>query len=157
MSTKKQTQKSAENTGAVVNKSSGFTSEEKAAMKARARELKAETEKAEGEEAALEAITKMKEPDRTMAKRLHTVIKACGLSAKTWYGMPAYANQDGKIICYFRDRYKFKERYSMFGFNDPAKLDEGSMWPVAYALPELTSKDEAKIAALVKKALGENA
>lgn len=157
MRPKKDAQKSGRSSAAAGKKSVEFSEGEEAAMKARARELKAEAEKAEGEEAALEAIAKMKEPDRTMAKRLHTVIKACGLSAKTWYGMPAYANKDGKIICYFRDRYKFKERYSMFGFNDPAKLDEGSMWPVAYALPELTSKDEAKIGALVKKALGDNA
>ena len=142
MSPKKETQKS-----------KGFTDEEKAAMKARAQELKAEATKAEGEKAALEAIAKMKEPDRSIAKRLHTVIKAAGLSAKTWYGMPAYANSEGKIICYFRDRMKFKERYAMFGFNDSAKLDEGSMWPIAYALPELTSEDEAMIAARVKKAV----
>src|SRR5271157_2956734 len=143
MSPKKETQKSAK----------GFTDDEKAAMKARAQELKAEALKADGESAALAAITKMQEPDRTIARRLHTIIKAGGLSAKTWYGMPAYANQDGKIVCYFRDRMKFKERYAMFGFNDAAKLDEGAMWPVAYALPELTSKDEANIAALVKKAV----
>ncbi len=149
MSTKKEPQKN--------KKSGGFTDEEKAAMKARARELKAEAEEREGEEAALEAIAKMKDPDRGIAKRLHDVIKSCGLSAKTWYGMPAYANRDGKIVCYFRDRLKFKERYAMFGFNDSANLDEGAMWPVAYALPELTSKDEARIAALVKKAVGENA
>ncbi len=134
-------------------KSKRFSVEEKAAMKARARELKEEANKAEEESAALEAIAKMQEPDRTMAKRLHAVIKATGLSAKTWYGMPAYANKEGKITCYFRDRLKFKERYSMFGFNDSAKLDEGSMWPIAYALPELTSKDEARIALLVKKAV----
>ncbi len=151
MSTKKETQKS------TSKKSGGFTDEEKAAMKARARELKAEAEKAEGEKAALEAIGKMREPDRTMAKRLHAVVKGVGLSPKTWYGMPAYANQDGKIICYFRDRMKFKERYAMFGFNDSAILDEGSMWPVAYALPELTSRDEARITLLVKKAVGEKA
>jgi len=143
MSPKKETQKSAK----------GFTDDEKAAMKARANELKAEANKAEGESAALKAIAKMQEPDRTIAKRLHTIIKAVGLSAKTWYGMPAYANRDGKIICYFRDRLKFKERYAMFGFNDSAKLDEGSMWPIAYALPELTSADEARIAARVKKAV----
>ncbi len=134
-------------------KSKGFTAEEKAAMKARAQELKAEAEKAEGESAALEAIAKMQEPDRGIAKRLHAIIKASGLSPKTWYGMPAYANQDGKIVCYFRDRMKFKERYAMFGFNDAAKLDDGSLWPIAFALPELTSADEAKIAALVKKAV----
>ena len=140
-------------TKSTMKKSTGFTDEEKAAMKARAKELKAEAEKAEGESAALEAIAKLQEPDRSIAKRLHKIIKASGLSAKTWYGMPAYANQEGKIVCYFRDRLKFKERYAMFGFNDSANLDEGAMWPVAYALPELTSEDEAKIAALVKKAV----
>ena len=140
-------------TKSATKKSTGFTDEEKAAMKARAKELKAEAEKAEGESAALEAIAKLQEPDRSIAKRLHKIIKASGLSAKTWYGMPAYTNQEGKIVCYFRDRLKFKERYAMFGFNDSANLDEGAMWPVAYALPELTSEDEAKIAALVKKAV----
>lgn len=136
-----------------TKKSKGFTDDEKAAMKARAKELKAEAEKADGESAALEAIGKFQEPDRTMAKRIHTIVKASGLSAKTWYGMPAYANQEGKIVCYFRDRLKFKERYAMFAFNDAANLDEGSMWPIAFALPGLTSDDEAKIAALVKKAM----
>ncbi len=154
MSQNKETPKS------ISKKSKGFTEEERAAMKARAQELKAEArankDKAEGESAALEAIAKMKEPDRTIAKRLHAIIKASGLLAKTWYGMPAYVNKDGKVICYFRDRLKFKERYAMFGFNDSAKLDEGAMWPVAYALPELTSADEARIAALVKKAVGGN-
>jgi len=140
-------------TKSTMKKSTGFTDEEKAAMKARAKELKAEAEKAEGESAALEAIAKLQEPDRSIAKRLHKIIKASGLSAKTWYGMPAYANQEGKIVCYFRDRLKFKERYAMFGFNDSANLDEGAMWPVAYALPELTLEDESKIAALVKKAV----
>ena len=149
MSPKKETQKSAK----------GFTDDEKAAMKARAQELKAEArankDKAEGESAVLKAIAKMQEPDRAMAKRLHEIIKTSAptLLPKTWYGMPAYANRDGKIICYFRDRLKFKERYAMFGFNDSAKLDEGSMWPIAYALPELTSADEARIAARVKKAV----
>ncbi len=143
---------------ATNKKSTGFTDEEKAAMKARAQELKAEArankDREGGESAALAAIAKMKEPDRTMAKRLHAIIKAGGLLAKTWYGMPAYVNKDGKVICYFRDRLKFKERYAMFGFNDSAKLDEGAMWPVAYALPDLTSADESRIAALVKKAVG---
>lgn len=160
MSPKKETQKSARSTTAVDKKSSGFTDEERAAMKARTQELKAEArankDRAEGESAALGAIAKMKEPDRTMAKRLHAIIKASGLLAKTWYGMPAYANKDGKVICYFRDRLKFKERYAMFGFNDTANLDEGAMWPVAYALPELTSEDEARISALVKRAVGGN-
>ncbi len=136
-----------------TKKSTGFSAEEKAAAKARIQELKAEAEKKEGESAALEAIAKFQEPDRSMAKRIHTIIKANGLSAKTWYGMPAYANKEGKIVCYFRDRLKFKERYAMFAFNDAANLDEGTMWPIAYALPELTSEDEAKIAAMVKKAV----
>jgi uncharacterized protein YdhG (YjbR/CyaY superfamily) len=138
-----------------ANKSSkAFTAEEKAAMRARAKELKAEAERSDGEKEALAAIAKMQEPDRTMAKRLHAICKESGLSAKTWYGMPAYANKNGKVVCYFRDRLKFKERYAMLGFNDSANLDEGSMWPVAFALPELTSADEAKIVALVKKAVG---
>lgn len=140
-------------TTTIKKKSKGFSAEEKAAMKERARELKAEAEKADGESAALAAIDAMKEPDRTIARRLHALVKASGLSPKTWYGMPAYANKDGKVVCYFRDRQKFKERYSMFGFNDSANLDEGSMWPIAYALPELTPEDEARIAALVKKAV----
>jgi uncharacterized protein YdhG (YjbR/CyaY superfamily) len=153
MSPKKETQKGNN------KKPGGFTDDERAAMKARAQELKAEArankDKAEGESAALKAIAKMKEPDRTIAKRLHAIIKSSAptLFAKTWYGMPAYANKDGKVVCYFRDRLKFKERYAMFGFNDSANLDDGAMWPVAYALPELTFGDEAKIAALVKKSV----
>jgi len=152
-------QVSTRNKAAISKKSSGFTDEERAAMKARAQELKAEArankDKAEGERAVLAAIAKMKEPDRTMAKRLHAIIKASapGLIPKTWYGMPAYAHQDGKAVCYFRDRYKFRERYAMLGFNDSAKLDEGAMWPVAFALPELTADDEKQIATLVKKAV----
>ena len=136
-----------------TQKSKGFTAEEKAAMKEHAKELKVAQNKEAEENAALEAIAKMQEPDRSMAKRLHILIKAIGLSAKTWYGMPAYANKDGKTVCYYRDRQKFKERYAMFGFNDPANLDEGAMWPVAYALPKLTADDEKRIAALVKKAV----
>ena len=141
-----------------AGKSSGFTDEERAAMKDRARELKAEAragkDRAAGERAVLAAITKMKEPDRSMARKLHAIITttAPGLVPKTWYGMPAYAGQDGKAVCFFRDRFKFKERYAMFGFNDSANLDEGAMWPVAFALPELTTDDEKRIAALVKKA-----
>ncbi len=158
MSTKKETRKPAQSTNGT--KSSGLTSEERAAMKARLKELKAEErankDKAEGEKSALEAIAAMKEPDRTIAKRFHAIVKANApsLSAKTWYGMPAYVNGDGKVICFFRDRFKFKERYAMIGFNDSAHLDEGTLWPVAYALPELTSKDETTIAALLKKAVG---
>ena len=133
------------------NKKEGFTAEEKAAMKARARELK---DKTDGESAVRAAIAAMSPQDRVIAKRLHELIKATApdLSPKTWYGMPAYA-KDGKVVCFFRNAGKFKERYAMFGFNDTAKLDEGSMWPVAFALTKLTAADEARIGALVKKAL----
>jgi uncharacterized protein YdhG (YjbR/CyaY superfamily) len=133
-------------------KKEGFTAEEKAAMRARARELKDRTD---GETAVQTAIAGMAPPDRAIAKRLHELIKttAPDLSPKTWYGMPAYA-KDGKTVCYFRNAGKFKERYAMFGFNDSAKLDDGSMWPVAFALTKLTPADEAKIAKLVKKAVG---
>jgi uncharacterized protein YdhG (YjbR/CyaY superfamily) len=133
-------------------KNEGFTAEEKAAMKARARELK---EKTDGETAVRAAIAGMAPKDRAIAKRLHELIKAAApdLTPKTWYGMPAYANKDGKVVCFFRDAGKFKERYAMLGFNDSAKLDQGSMWPVAYALTKLTAADEAKIRALVKKAV----
>jgi hypothetical protein len=132
-------------------KNEGFTAEEKAAMKARARELKAAED---GETAVQAAIAAMSPHDRAIGERLHTVIResAPDLSPKTWYGMPAYA-KDGKIVCFFRNATKFKERYAMFGFNDSANLDQGSMWPVAYALKELTAADEAKIRALVKKAV----
>ena len=133
------------------NEKEGFTAEEKAAMKARARELKANQD---GESALRAAIAAMSPQDRAIAKRLHELIKATapGLSPKTWYGMPAYA-KDGKVVCFFRDAGKFKERYAMLGFNDSAKLDEGSMWPIAFALKKLTAADEAKIRALVKKAV----
>ncbi len=129
----------------------GFTAEEKAAMRARARELKANED---GEKAVRASIAAMAPQDRALAKRLHELIKATapGLTPKTWYGMPAYA-KDGKVVCFFRDAGKFKERYAMFGFNDTAKLDEGSMWPVAFALTKLSAADEAKIRALVKKAV----
>jgi hypothetical protein len=135
-----------------INKKEGFTAEEKAAMKARARELK---DKSDGESAVRAAIAAMSPQDRAIAKRLHELIKATApdLSPKTWYGMPAYA-KDGKVVCFFRNAGKFKERYAMFGLNDSAKLDEGSMWPVAFALKELTAADEARIGALVKKAVG---
>jgi uncharacterized protein YdhG (YjbR/CyaY superfamily) len=138
----------------------GFTDEEKAAMRNRAKELKAEEraekDKAAGESAAVEAITAMQEPDRSMAKRIHEIIteSAPSLSAKTWYGMPAYANKDGKIVCFFQTAKKFNTRYSTFGFNDAASLDEGEMWPVAFALKKLTAAEEKRIAALVKKAAG---
>jgi uncharacterized protein YdhG (YjbR/CyaY superfamily) len=135
-----------------TDKKEGFTAEEKAAMRARARELK---DKTDGESAVRAAIAAMSPQDRAIAKRLHELIKATApdLSPKTWYGMPAYA-KGGKVVCFFRDAGKFKERYAMFGFNDTAKLDEGSMWPVAFALTKLTAADEARIGALVKKAVG---
>jgi uncharacterized protein YdhG (YjbR/CyaY superfamily) len=141
-------QKSAKST----SKKEGFTAEEKAAMRERARELK---DKTDGETAVRAAIAKMSPRDRAIAKRLHELVKATapGLTPKTWYGMPAYA-KDGKVVCFFRNAGKFKERYAMLGFNDSAKLDNGSMWPIAFALTELTAADEAKIRALVKKAVG---
>jgi len=134
-----------------TKKQQGFTAEEKAAMRARARELK---DKTDGETAVRAAIAAMSPKDRALAKRLHELVKATApdLSPKTWYGMPAYA-KDGKVVCFFRDARKFKERYAMLGFNDSANLDKGAMWPVAYALTELTAADEKKIAALVKKAV----
>ena len=135
--------------------SQGFTGEEKAAMRERARELKASASRAEGERDLLEKIAAMPEPDRAMAERLHAIITASApdLAPKTWYGMPAYANNDGNIVCFFQPASKFKARYAMLGFNDSARLDDGAMWPVAYALTELTAADEAKIAALVKQAV----
>jgi uncharacterized protein YdhG (YjbR/CyaY superfamily) len=130
----------------------GFSAEEKAAMRARAKELKAA---AEGEEAITAALKKMTPADRAIGKRVHELVKkaAPDLTPKTWYGMPAYANADGKVVVFFRDAGKFKERYSMLGFNETANLDQGSMWPVAYALPRLTKTDEAKIGKLVKQAV----
>ena len=134
-----------------TKKKDGFTAEEKAAMRARAKELKAA---ADGEEAVAASLEKMAPKDRAIGKRVHELVKeaAPGLTPKTWYGMPAYANTNGKVVVYFRDAGKFKERYSMLGFNEAANLDNGSMWPVAYALPELTKADETKIKSLVKKA-----
>jgi uncharacterized protein YdhG (YjbR/CyaY superfamily) len=137
----------------------GFTAEERAAMKERARELKAEERanksKAAGESDVLAKIAEMPERDRAMAERLHSIIKvsAPALSPKTWYGMPAYANKDGKIVCFFQAAAKFNSRYATFGFNDDANLDEGTMWPTSFALKGLTDDDEATIAALVKKAV----
>src|SRR5712691_2067 len=134
-------------------KNQGFTAEEKAAMRARARELKAAED---GERAVRAALAAMAPHDRAIGKRLHALVKesAPDLSPKTWYGMPAYANKDGKVVCFFRNATKFKERYAMFGFNDSAKLDDGSMWPIAFALKKLTKADEARIAKLVKEAVG---
>ena len=158
MSTKKETQNTAESTAANNQTSQGFTDAEKAAMKERAKELKAEgrasKNKEEGENAALAAIATMPEPDRSLAARLHEIIKANApsLSPKTWYGMPAYA-KDGKVVCFFQPAQKFNTRYATFGFNDTANLDEDALWPVAFALKELTAAEEAKISALVKKAV----
>jgi uncharacterized protein YdhG (YjbR/CyaY superfamily) len=135
-----------------TKKKDGFTAEEKAAMRARAKELKAA---ADGESAVREALAGMTPDDRAIGERLHAIVKktAPELTPKTWYGMPAYANKDGKVVCFFRNAGKFKERYAMFGFNDTANLDEGSMWPVAFALTKLTKADEARIAKLVKQAV----
>ena len=129
-----------------------FSAEEKAAMRARAKELKMA---AQGEEAIDAALAEMAPSDRTLGKKIHAIVKetAPGLTPKTWYGMPAYANKDGKVVVFFRDAGKFKERYAMLGFNDSASLDDGSMWPIAYALTKLSAADEKKIRALVKKAV----
>ena len=151
MSPKKGAQQSATSTTVSGKKSKGFTDEERAAMKERIQELKAD--KADGESAVLAKIAEMPEPDRGMGKRLHAIIKASvpALSPKTWYGMPAYA-KDGKVVCFFQSAQKFKARYATFGFSDEANLDEGAMWPTAFALKELSAAEEARIAALVKKA-----
>jgi uncharacterized protein YdhG (YjbR/CyaY superfamily) len=149
------TQKSAKSTTATSKKSKGFTDEEHGAMKERIQELRAD--KADGESAVLGKIAEMQEPDRTMAKRLHTIIKesAPALSPRLWYGMPAYAREgkDGKVVCFFQTAQKFKTRYATLGFSDKANLDEGAMWPTAFALKGLTAAEEARIAALVKKAV----
>jgi uncharacterized protein YdhG (YjbR/CyaY superfamily) len=158
MSTKKATQKSAKSTTATGKASKGFTPEEKAAMRERARELKAEERanksKAEGESDVLAKIAEMSGSDRSMAKRLHEIVKSSApeLSPKTWYGMPAYA-KDGKIVCFFKPAEKFKSRYATLGFEDAANLDEGGMWVTSFALKKLTAADEKRIAALVKKAV----
>ena len=153
MSPKKATQ--TKSTAASTKKSAGFTAEEKAAMKERAKELKAEARRADGEKALLAQIAEMPKSDRAMAKRVHAIVKdsAPDLSPKTWYGMPAYANEDGKIVCFFQSADKFKSRYATFGFNDEAKLDAGSMWPTSFALKKVTAAEEKKIASLVKKAV----
>jgi uncharacterized protein YdhG (YjbR/CyaY superfamily) len=159
MSPKKETQESAKSATASNKKSKRFTDEEHAAMKARARELKAEERanknKADGENDVLAAIAAMTEPDRAMAGRLHEIITASApaLSPKTWYGMPAYATSDGKVVCFFQSAQKFKTRYASLGFSDAANLDEGALWPVAFALKQLTGAEEARIVALLKKAV----
>ncbi|MEJ2511885.1 MAG: hypothetical protein P8Y72_09855 [Anaerolineales bacterium] len=158
MSAKKETKKSAKSTVAKTKTPKGFTEEEQAAMKERAKELKAEArankKKADGEKDVLEKIAEMPEPDRVMAKRLHRIITthAPDLWPKTWYGMPAYA-KDGKVVCFFQSAQKFNARYATLGFSDTANLDEGSMWPTAFALKELTGTEEERIVALVKKAV----
>jgi uncharacterized protein YdhG (YjbR/CyaY superfamily) len=160
MSPKKETWKPTKSTTASAKPSKGFTDEERAAMKERAQELKAEARrgsragKADGESDVLAKIAEMPEPDRVMAKRLHAIViaSAPALSPKTWYGMPAYA-KDGKVVCFFQSAGKFKSRYATFGFSDEANLDEGAMWPTAFALKELTAAEEARIGALVKKAV----
>ncbi len=155
----KDTQKSAKSTTAIDETFEGFTDEERAAMKERVQEMKAaarrgpRADKADGESAVLAKIAEMPEPDRAMGERLHAVIKASApaLSPRLWYGMPAYA-KDGKVVCFFQSAQKFNTRYATFGFSDKANLDEGAMWPTAFALTELTAADEARIGALVKKA-----
>jgi uncharacterized protein YdhG (YjbR/CyaY superfamily) len=133
----------------------GFTAAEREALKARARELKAEQCRADGEQELLAKIAAMREPDRALATRLHAIVKANApsLAPKTWYGMPAYANSDGKVVCFFQSAQKFGARYATFGFNDTARLDDGAMWPVAFALKALAAADEKRIAALLKKAV----
>jgi uncharacterized protein YdhG (YjbR/CyaY superfamily) len=160
MSPKKETQKSARRTTTNNKKSKGFTDDERAAMKERAQELQAEArrgaraDQGDGETDVLAKIAAMPEPDRAMAERLHAIIKtsAPALSPKTWYGMPAYA-KDGKVVCFFQSAQKFKSRYATFGFSDKANLDDGAMWPTSFALKELTAAEEARIGALVRKAV----
>jgi uncharacterized protein YdhG (YjbR/CyaY superfamily) len=157
---RKDTQKSAKSATASNEKFQGLTDEERAAMKERTQELKAAARrgrgagKADGESAVLAKIAEMPEPDRALGERLHAIIKASApaLSPKTWYGMPAYA-KDGKVVCFFQSAQKFKTRYATFGFSDKANLDEGALWPVAFALTELTAADQARIGALVRKAV----
>jgi uncharacterized protein YdhG (YjbR/CyaY superfamily) len=137
------------------NASKGFTAEERAAMKERARELKASKSRAEGEQDLLAKIAEMPKADRVIAQRIHEIVtgSAPGLAPKTWYGMPAYANGEGKVVCYFQSAAKFKSRYATFGFNDTATIDQGVMWPTSFAVTQLTKAEETKIAALVKKAV----
>jgi uncharacterized protein YdhG (YjbR/CyaY superfamily) len=160
MSKKKNPQKSAKTVTTIDKTSNGFTDEERAAMKERARELKAEArrgplaQKADGESDVLAKIAEMPQPDRVMAERIHALVKASApaLSPRTWYGMPAYA-KNGNVVCFFQSAHRFKARYATFGFSDKANLDEGTVWPVTFALKVSTAADEAKISALVKKAV----
>jgi len=159
MSQEEKTQQSAKGAAASKQQSTGWSAEEQAAMKARAKEMKAEARasknKAEGEKAVLAAIAEMAEPDHAIAMQLHEIVKANAptLSPKTWYGMPAYANQEGKVVCFFQAAQKFGARYATLGFNDAANLDDGEMWPTAFALKELTPSAQAKISALVQRAV----
>ena len=152
---KKGTQESATRATATNKKSQGFTAEERAAMKERAKELKAEANKADWEKDVLAKIADMPELDRAMAERIHAIVKANApaLSPKTWYGMPAYANKEGKVVCFFTAADKFKSRYATLGFEEAANLDEGAMWPVSFALKKLAPAEEKRIAALIKKAV----
>jgi uncharacterized protein YdhG (YjbR/CyaY superfamily) len=160
MSAKKATKKSAKTATAPGKAGKGFTAEERLAMKERVQELKAEAQRgpraknADGEAEVIAKIAEMPAPDRALAERIHAIVKANapGLSPKTWYGMPAYA-RDGNVVCFFQGAYRFKARYATLGFSDKANLDEGTVWPVAFALKELTAADEARIGALVKKAV----
>lgn len=159
MNSKFEVQKSAPSTGGYGDESQGFTDQEKAAVRARAKELKAEAkankDRQEGEQAALASIAAMPEPDHRLAARIHEIIKVNvpTLWAKTWYGMPAYANEEGKVICFFKNASKFNARYATIGFSDVAKLDEGKMWPTEYAVTELTTAEETRIIELIKKAV----
>ena len=155
MPEKKSTQKFTKGTTMTNTKRKGFTAEERAAMKARAQELKAEARQADAEKAVLAAIAEMKGRDRALAKKIHAIVKASApsLQPKTWYGMPAYANEDGKVICFFKSAGKFKSRYATLGFEEDANLDEGVMWPTSWALKDLTATEEKKIRALIKKAV----
>ena len=155
MSAKKQITKPAKNASVRKKAGAGLSAEERAAMKETLKERKLALSKEEAEQAVLQKIAEMKGSDHTMAKRIHEVIKssAPGLSPRTWYGMPAYADADGKIVCFFQDAAKFKARYATFGFSDQAHLDDGGMWPTSFALKELTPATEARIAALVKQAV----
>jgi uncharacterized protein YdhG (YjbR/CyaY superfamily) len=158
MSARKATQKSPKSSAATNKKSTGFTAAERAAMKERARELKAEARanksRAEGESDVLAKIAEMRAPDRAIAKRLHAIVKASApaLAPRTWYGMPAYARDD-KVVCFFQSAQKFNSRYATLGFSDEANLDAGAMWPTSFALKKLTAAEEAKIGALVKRAV----
>lgn len=156
----KGTQEAAKSTAVTGETTKGFSADERAAMKERIRELKAEEKanrtRADGEHDVLAKLAEMPQPDRAMGERIHAIIKASApaLSPKTWYGMPAYANKDGKIVCFFQGASKFNARYATLGFDDTANLDDGAMWPTSFALKELTPAEEARISALVKRAVG---